>query len=123
MILRLFCSATVVLVLTCLKLTNLHACPISLQIQNHSAFIILGVKFRQHGSDSWDHASIPLGPNNNTTLNWSDAAISDSYDVEVVYSNRPDHPNTSNICDICTVSQITILNDRVNIRGNCSGDQ
>jgi hypothetical protein len=122
-ILRSVCNATVGLVLICLNSADLHACPVSLQIENYSSFTILGVKFRQHGADSWDHTSISLYPNNKTTLSWSDVGSSESYDIEVVYSNAPDHPQSTTICDVCTVSQITILNNQINIRGNCNDDQ
>jgi hypothetical protein len=122
-ILRSVCNATVGLVLICLNSADLHACPVSLQIENYSSFTILGVKFRQHGADSWDHTSISLYPNNKTTLSWSDAGSFESYDIEVVYSNAPDHPQSTTICDVCTVSQITILNNQINIRGNCNDDQ
>ena len=115
--------AAAVLIFTYLTIVALHACPISLQIENRSTSVILAVRFRHHGTEAWEQTSLPLDPNNKTAIHWSTAADSDNYDIEVVYANAPSLPQSQNVCDLCTTSQITILNDRVNIKGNCSAGE
>jgi hypothetical protein len=113
----------VALVLACLNPAELYGCPISLRIENHSAFYIEGVKFRRSGSGSWEHKSPSTVENYYEILQWSDPLDSVGYDIAVQSSNAPANPQCRHICDICKVSKIIINDDNnIMIQGNCSDD-
>jgi hypothetical protein len=112
------CAITAVLISSCLSPAHLNACPVSLQIQNASTFLVNMVSFRKHGTSAWVRTSPRIDPTNKIIVSWDDDS-SGPYDMAVSLANAPDRPEAQNICDICAISQITILNDGINIKGNC----
>lgn len=110
-------SATLALLWACVNPVIAGACDVAVQVQNNSVFTILAVGYRQGGSSSWEQTSIagnqPLGLNDRKVIRWSGDG---DYEIQIIYSNAPNKPKFIDVPEICAMSQMSILNDGVNIR-------
>ena len=110
-------SATLALLWACVNPMIAGACDVALQVQNNSTSTILAVGYRPGGSSFWEQTSIAgnqtLGLNATKVIKWSGDG---DYEIQITYANAPNNARIIDVPQICAMSQISILNDGVNIR-------